>query len=305
MVFLEAIKSLSINDIYVIITGVVMGTAARLITLKVDFRQVPSYPSAYFNNVVLGLIASALGAIAIPAILTRDFAAVTFLTVAVQQFRDVRTTERESLAKLEHTEYVKRGEAYIDGISKTFESRNYISLVTALLSVLLMKIFLFLDIVYAISIGVATGFCVIFLCHRFTKGKTIGAICNVHIGRIAIRGAELYVDDMFLTNHLGTDQSKSFFRNNGIAIVLEPKSQENRITLDNYGQRQAIFYEAVRALGVIRYSYMRKNFSSGKILLAFIPIVNDPNKAIRAIMNTPILENSRKISRIMKKPLEN
>ncbi|BAL01064.1 hypothetical protein OBV_38650 [Oscillibacter valericigenes Sjm18-20] len=79
---LETAKMLRTADITMIVTGVVMGTAARIITLKVDFRQVPTYPSAYFNNVVLGLIASALGAIAIPAILAKNYASVTFLTVA-------------------------------------------------------------------------------------------------------------------------------------------------------------------------------------------------------------------------------
>ncbi len=129
---METAKSLSVNDIYVIVTGIIMGTTARLITLKIDFRQIPSYPSAYFNNIILGLIASALGSIAIPALLAKDYTAVTFLTLVVTQFREVKKAERESLGKLEYTEYVQRGEAYIDGIAKTFESRNYISLITAL-----------------------------------------------------------------------------------------------------------------------------------------------------------------------------
>ena len=150
--------SLSLNDIYVIITGIVMGTAARLITLKVDLRQIPTYPSAYFNNIILGLIASALGAIAIPALLAKDFVSVTFLTVAVQQFREVRIIERESFEKLEHTEYVQRGDAYIDGISKTFESRNYISLITALLTVLVSKIINRPEMILNIIFGIITGF---------------------------------------------------------------------------------------------------------------------------------------------------
>lgn len=62
---LETAKVLSAADITLIVTGIIMGTTARIITSKVDLRQVPTYPSAYFNNIVLGLIASALGAIAI------------------------------------------------------------------------------------------------------------------------------------------------------------------------------------------------------------------------------------------------
>ena len=261
---METAVSLSINDIYVIITGVVMGTAARLITLKVDLRQIPSYPSAYFNNIILGLIAAALGAIAIPAILAKDFVSVTFLTVAVQQFREVRNIERESFEKLEHTEYVQRGDAYIDGISKTFESRNYISMITALLTVLVIKIINRPEMALNIVFGIITGSLVLFFSYRFTKGKTIGHICTVKIGKIDVRCSELYVDDMYVTNYLGTDLSRNLFIKEGISVVLEPRDPLSRVTLENYGQRQAILYEAIRALGVKRYKFMRKDLKNGK-----------------------------------------
>ena len=290
---------LSTADITLIVTGIIMGTSARIITLKVDFRQIPTYPSAYFNNIVLGLIASALGAIAIPAILEKNYASVTFLTVAVQQFREIRKAERDSLEKLEHSEYIQRGAAYIDGISKTFESRSYISLVTALLTVLAMKMVNFPTPLINIAAGVLAGLLGIFLCHRFTKGKTIDNICTVRQGKIDVRGSELYVDDMFVTNYLGTERSQESFLKEGIAVVLEPKDDACRITLENYGQRQAIFFEAVRALGVKRYKFMRRNFATGKVILAFVPIHNNPIQLIRAVRNTPILENSRKIERIM------
>jgi len=296
---LETAKVLSAADITLIVTGIVMGTAARIITLKVDFRQVPTYPSAYFNNIVLGLIASALGAIAIPAILDKNYASVTFLTVAVQQFREVRKAERDSLEKLEHSEYIQRGAAYIDGISKTFESRSYISLVTALFTVLAMKLVNFPQPLINIAVGVLAGLLVIFFCHRFTKGRTMETICTVRQGKIEVRGSELYVDDMFVTNYLGADRSRETFLKEGIAVVLEPKNDACRITLENYGQRQAVLFEAVRALGVKRYKFMRRNFATGKVILAFVPILNNPEQLIRAVRNTPILENSRKIKRIM------
>ena len=297
---METAKSLSVNDIYIIVTGIVMGTTARIITLKVDFRQIPSYPSAYFNNIIFGLIASALGAIAIPAFLAKDFTAVTFLTLAVTQFREVKKAERESLTKLEHTEYVRRGEAYIDGIAKTFEARYYISLLSALITVLTMKIINSPEMIINIILGILAGLVVIYLCYRFTKGKSIGHICKVTEGKIDVRGSELYVDDMFVTNYLGTDRSRDAFINEGIAVVLEPCDPMSRITLENYGQRQAVLFEAIRTLGLKRYVFMRRSFSTGKVLIAFVPIINDPEKLISAIINTPILENSRKIKRIMK-----
>ena len=300
MEFLDTIKSLTSNDIYIIATGIIMGTIARLVTLKVDFRQIPSYPSGFFNNIVFGFIASALGAIAIPAILAKDFTAVTFLSLALTQFREIRTAERESLEQLEHSEYAKRGDAYIDGIAKTFESRNYISLVTSVFTVLVIKLIELQNFILSIIVGVITGFIVMFFCYRFTKGKNIGLICRVKLGKIDVRESELYVDNMFVTNYLGTDRSRALFLNEGIAIVLEPKDPMSRVTLENHGQRQAVLYEATRTLGVKRYKFMRRDFNSGKVIIAFIPIVNDADKLIKAVSSTPILENSRKIKRIMK-----
>lgn len=297
---LETVKSLEIIDVYMLATGIIIGTAARLFTLKVDMRQIPSYPSAYFNNIIFGFIASALGAIAVPAIAAKDFTAVTFLTLAVTQFREVRTAERESLTKLEHTEYAERGKAYIDGISKTFESRNYISLLTAFISVLIMKI-VGLGIVWiGIASGLITGSLVMYLCLRFTKGRTIGQVYDISLGRIDVRGSELYVDDMFVTSYLGTDRSRALFETEGLAVVVTPREEISRVTLENYGQRQAILFEAVRALGIKRYKFMRRSFENGKVLIALVPIIRDEKRLLEAVRNTPILENSRKIERIMK-----
>lgn len=299
---METVKSLSPADIYIIVAGIVMGTAARIYTMRVDMRQIPTYPSAYFNNIILGFIAAALGAVAIPAILAHDFVSVTFLTVAVQQFRDIRTGERESLEQLEKTEYVKRGEAYIDGISKTFESRNYISLITALLTVLAVKIVKG-GMPVKILAGVIAGVAVLLLSHRFTKGKNVGRLCTVSIGKTEVRGSELYVDGMFVTNYLGTELSRELFRKRGLAAVITPRDPRSRVTLENGGQRQAIMFEAVRALGLIRYKFMKRDLRNGKVIIAFVPIINDPDRLVASIRNTPILENSRKLRRIMKTPI--
>lgn len=297
---METVKTLDVNDIYMLVTGIVLGTAARLLTLKVDMRQIPSYPSAYFNNMIHGFIAASLGAIAIPALAARDYTAVTFLTLAVTQFREVRTSEQESLSKLEHTEYAGRGKAYIDGIAKTFESRFYISLLTALVSVLVMKVTDMDSIPLGIALGVVSGGIVMYLCYRFTKGRTVGQIFDVAPGKIEVRGSELYVDGMFVTNYLGTDRSRALFKKEGLAVVVTPRTEASRMTLENYGQRQAILFEAVRALGVKRYKFMRRHFASGKVLIAFVPIFRDENRLLSAVKKTPILENSRKIERIMK-----
>ncbi len=293
------IENLQYADIVLILSGVVMGTLARIITLRVDFRQNPSFPSGYFINLVTGFIAAFLGAVAIPALLSRDFAAVTFLALAIQHFRDIRKLESESLHKLENTEFARRGEAYIDGISKTYEARNYISLITALATVFIMKVFytdhLFIDCL----IGLITGLILIFLLQVFTKGKTVGDIAAITEGKIDIRDSELYVDGMFVTNLLGTDKSRELFLREGVAFVVTPNKDKFRITLDNYGQRQAILYEAIRSFGVKRFKFTRRNFKEGKVVFAFVPIVHNMEALIHTVKKTPILENSRKIHSIM------
>jgi hypothetical protein len=172
-----------------------------------------------------------------------------------------------------------------------------VSLVTALITVLVIKLVNLPSLIVNIVCGVSAGIVVIYLCSTFIKGKIIGHICNIKIGKIDVRGSELYVDDIFVSNYLGADRGRDLFMTEGIAVVLEPKYPASRITLENYGQRQAILFEAVRALGVKRYQFMRRNFPTGRVVIALVPIINDPDLLIKVVSNTPILENSRKISK--------
>ncbi len=297
---MEAVeKSLQQTDIVLILSGIVMGTLARMITLHVDYRQNPSYPGGFLINMITGFVASVLGSVAIPALVAKNFTAVTFLTIGVQQFREIRKLEMQSLSQLENTEYTQRGAAYIDGIAKTYEARNYISLLTALFTVMAMKIFYTDNLFVDSLIGFVTGLIAIFIFKTFTKGKTIGDICDVAEGKITVEHSELFVDGMFVTNLLGTDKSRALFLSEGIAVVITPKKDLFRITLDNYGQRQAILFEAVRSFGVKRFRFTRKNYKSGKVIIAFVPIAHNIDALISVVKKTPILENSRKIHSIM------
>lgn len=69
-----------------------------------------------------------------PALLQEEFTAITFLTLAATQFRDVRNMERNTLTQMDSYELVSRGSTYIEGIAIAFESRNYIVIFTALLT---------------------------------------------------------------------------------------------------------------------------------------------------------------------------
>jgi hypothetical protein len=290
---------ISTEHLLMVVTATIIGTLARVFTIKEDFRQYPSYPNGYMIHLVTGFVAAALGAFAIPALMTKNFTAVTFLTLAIQQFRDVRKSERESLKDLENTEYAYRGDAYIDGIAKTFESRNYFSLIVALITAITMQIVNSNHQIINIVCGSIIGIIVIYILKRFSKGKTIGDIAEVKEGKIEVKDSELFVDDIYVSNLLGTDNAAKLFQTEGMAVVIYPHENHYRIALDHYGQRQAALFEATRTLGVKRYHFSRKDFEKGKIVITLVPIVRDMDKLIEAVKKTPLLESVKKSQAVM------
>src|SRR5690554_6075456 len=108
----------------VLVSGLVLGSAGRLLLLRADYRQYPSFPRGYVTHLVLGIIAAALVAIGVLALAEKEYTAATFLALAAQQFREIRSMERESLESVDQTELVRRGPDYIEDIAKTFDARN-------------------------------------------------------------------------------------------------------------------------------------------------------------------------------------
>lgn len=100
-------KTIAFHDLVIILCGIAMGTIARFVTLRIDTRQNPSYPTGVFINIVIGMLASALGSVAIPALLDKEFTAVTFIALAIQHFREVRKTEKDSLEDLEKKQNIQ------------------------------------------------------------------------------------------------------------------------------------------------------------------------------------------------------
>lgn len=300
---MEGKELLASSDLHIIITSILIGTLARIITLKEDFRQYPSYPNGYLIHLITGFVAASLGAVALPALLSKNFIAVTFLTLAIQQFRDVRKMENESLNDLEETEYTYRGKAYIDGIAKTFEARNYISLLVALVTSITIKLVPVKGWV-GIIIGIAVGLLLLFVLVRISKGKTIGDIAQVKPGKIEVKGSELFVDGMFISNQLGSDQAQKLFKEEGMAVVIYPNENHFRINLDNFGQRQAALFEATRSLGLKRYHFTRRDFENGRVVIALIPIKNDMDAFIEVVKKCPLLESVKKAKSVMKPNLK-
>ncbi|HUC93755.1 MAG TPA: YIEGIA family protein [Paenibacillus sp.] len=290
---------ISMDNLTLILTAIFMGALARILVLKEDYRQYPSYPNGYMIHILIGLIASTLGAVLVPALMASNWVAVTFLTLAIQQFRDVRKMEKESLKELENTEFTPRGDAYIDGIAKTFEARNYFALVVSVCTAIAMNMFKPQMLVLDILLGVLAGFSVFFILKRFSKGKNVGQIAEVKEGKIEIKGSELYVDGIFISNLLGTENAQKMLMEAGMAIVIEPNEEHYRITLDNFGQRKAMLFEATRSVGVKRYHFTRKDFESGKTVIALVPLIHDLDKFIYSVKNTPLLESVKKSHALM------
>lgn len=290
---------LSKEHIILIVTAIVVGTLARILTIKEDYRQYPSYPNGYLIHLLTGFIAASLGAVAIPALMTKNFVAVTFLTLAIQQFRDVRRAERESLKDLENTEYTPRGDSYIDGIAKTFEARNYFALIVALVTALTIQLIDTKTVWINVSSGAVVGLAVLFLLKRFSKGKVVGDIAKVEQGKVEVKGSELYVDGIFVSNLLGTDNSRRLLEEEGLAVIITPKEDHFKIALDHFGLRQAILFEATRAMGVKRYHFTRKDYETGRIVTALVPLKNDIDALIEVVKKTPLLESIRKNHSVM------
>jgi len=281
-------------DLVIILCGIAAGTIARFVTVRIDSRQAPSYPNAYLIQLVTGFIASALGSVAVPALLAKDFTAFTFLALAVQHFRDVRKQEQESLTSLESSEMAERGGGYIDGIAKTYESRSYISLLTALGTVSILTAIDLKQTAANIAIAAASGALFIWLLVRFTSGKRIGDICDLAEGKIEVRDGSLYVDGIYVTNQLGTEKAQKLFREEGVSVVVKPRMEKHRLIVEQAGQRNAMLFDAVRSYGAKRYKFTEFEMTDGRVVIAFVPILRDPQGILDAIRATPVLESGRK-----------
>ncbi|MXQ52242.1 hypothetical protein GSM42_00445 [Shimazuella sp. KC615] len=271
--------------------GIIFGFAARLRLLQSDYRQYPTYPHGQVIHLALGLIASALGAVAIPALLKPDYTAVTFLTLAAQQFRDVRNMERETLQKLDETELVPRGFSYIEGIAMVFEGRNYI--------VILAALFTSAAVMFGGWItGVVVGIVAIVLSSLLKSGKNMGQIGAVYEVPLRVEGASLYAADIYLMN-IGLPDNRKRILENGVGIVIEPLNASSRITISNLGQRQAILHDVSSILGVTRDSgepaltpLAKLDLKDGRLGLVTLPQEKNIPKIIQVIKNVPVLESA-------------
>lgn len=110
-----------------------------------------------------------------PAFLEGEFSAVSFLLLAASQFREVRNVERATLQAMERTEMVPRGTGYIEGIARTFEARNYLSIWVALSMAVTAEGFAFLGWPRLI-LSLAAGALSAVMLNRLMRGHRSGIL---------------------------------------------------------------------------------------------------------------------------------
>ncbi|WP_067725431.1 YIEGIA family protein [Oceanobacillus damuensis] len=274
-----------------IVFGVVFGTISRIIMLRTDYRQYPTYLHGKIIHLSLGFIAASLGALAVPAIMEKEFTAVTLLTVAATQFRDVRNMERNTLTEVDSYELVSRGKTYIEGIAVSFESRNYLVMFTGFLGTLS---FIIWNVFAAIIVAVI---CLI-VGSKLMSGSKIEDIVDIEQSKISFDGAGLYVDNIYIMN-IGLEERKEEILKYGMGFILTPKNINIVTTIGNLGQRQAILHDVSVSLGVFRDSgtpaltpLIKRDLDDGRLGVFILPQIRDVAKAKSVIGSVPVLESA-------------
>lgn len=145
-----------------------------------------------------------------------DFTAITFLTLAASQFREVRNMERNTLTELDSYEMVPRGKTYIEGVAIAFESRNYLVIFTSLLSTLGFLLF-------NIWGGLAVAGLAIMISMKLMSGGKLKDIVDIEFVEPRFDGAGLYVDNIYIMN-IGLPERQEEVLRYGMGFILNPKT---------------------------------------------------------------------------------
>lgn len=277
------------------IVGFTAGFLSRLISLKSGRTHYPGYPSGYISQLALAVISAMIGSSILTSLLGKEFTAATFLTLAATQFRDVRNTERKTLEQEEQLILVSRGAGYIEGIAITYEARNYLAMLVALLGSAL-------TVIGGLVVGIIGSVIALAIAEIFMSGKHVGDLIDVQPAKISFdKGTLLYAGDVMMME-VGLPHSRERYEKEGLAVVLTPKNERGQAVLWNVSQRQAITYEAAAAVGAQKdvgypeqspLCRMEMPAGTGKAGLSILPVDHNMSKLIQAIKNTPVLESDK------------
>ncbi len=290
----------------VFFAGLAIGVITRLIMLNLDQRQYPTQPNMLVSQLVLAFVASSLGALLVPALVDRSYTSITFLSLAAEQFRQVRENRRNTLQNLEDSQLIKRGNSFIEEIARTYEVRNYMCIITSFFTVgfyyvIISEFNTNKDL--TLTISCVLGLILAFLLKMVSRRKSIGDVADVSIVKIQfVDDVIMQIGDLKGITNVGLQQDRERFLSRGIGIEIKPKdnSYTNAAIIYDLGQRQAIAYNLYSRLGVYRENnepafvpLPRRNPKNESILMAYIPMEKNEDKVIEAVKSCPILSSSK------------
>ena len=297
-------ESLIADDLFrrAFIVALFMGILCRGLVLRVTDKQYPSRPQDYLEQIIISGLAAALGAIAFPALIDKEFSALTFFAVAIQQFQGISQEEKITIENIDNGEVVPKGEAYIEEISSTYVSRSYISLFSSLAA---SVIYIYVARAYKLGFLPCTILSVIgasivgIIFKRYLTRQSIGDIADVVEAKINFAGPILKVNDVFI-NNIGLEDTRNKYLKDGIALEIIPKNMKSYGIVSDLGQRQAILHNLYIHFGINKdvdekdlLAVTKIDLEKNTLVIPYLPLVKDMNELIRVVKSTPILEVSR------------
>ena len=247
-------ESLIADDVFrrAFIVALFIGMLCRGLVLRVTDKQYPTRPQDYLEQIIVSGLAASLGAIAFPALIDKEFSALTFFAVAIQQFQGISQEEKITIENIDNAEVVPKGAAYIEEISSTYESRSYISLFSSLVASI---IYLYFARAYKLGflpctiLAIIGGAIVGLIFKVYLKRRSIGDIADVVEAKINFDGPIFKVNDVYISN-IGLDATKDRYINEGIAVEIIPKDIKAYGIISDLGQRQAILHNLYIHFGI-------------------------------------------------------
>jgi len=286
-----------VKYLFTLIIAILGGFLARLYMLRRDYRQYPSYPQGWAIHLFLGFIGGSIGAIIVPALLEGEYSAVSFLLLAASQFREVRNVERQTLSAMESTEMVKRGTAYIEGIARVFEARNYLAIWVALSVAVTSELLVGLGWWRTAVCGVV-GVLLTVVLVRLMQGDKISDIATVELTDFRFEGALVVVGETVMMN-VGLPDARKVYEERGLAAIIRPNGPNAKATLANLGQMQAIAHDVSSMIGVYMdvgeqefIPMVRRNPSVGSLHVLMVASEKDEVAFLEAIRRVPVLEGA-------------
>lgn len=294
-----------INDAlfrHAFITAMIIGTLCRFFVLRVQDKQYPSRPKDYIEQIIVAALAASLGAVALPALIDKEFSALTFLAVGIEQFQGLSQQEKITLQNIDGDDLLEKGEPYINEVASTYEVRSYVSLFSALIASIT---YIYTARKYNVGILPCTiysaigGIIVSLIFRRLLRRPSVNDIADIYPAKITFDGPLLKVNDVIMTN-IGLKDSRKKYLEKGLAVEIVPKDMDSFGTINDIGQQKAIMHNIYIHLGMDKdvddrdlLAIAKTDLKKKSVVVVLIPLLRDEVILMQVAGSTPILDTSK------------